>query len=415
MVPRADRSAPGQRVTALMGRQGLVFGVAVIEGFEVGWSRVVGGAPDALFQAGSISKPVTALAALELAGRGVLDLEADVNDGLTSWRLPGPERVSLRQLLGHTSGLGVGFYPGYRQGAEAPTVLQSLDGIPPAATKAVRVRRSFYGRFHYSGGGYTIIQQLIADVTGVPFAEAARDLVLRPLGMTSSTFAQPLPDDRRPRAARPDWRVYPEAAAAGLWTTPEDLARFAAAVAAAAAGRNSAGRGAADPAETPTAGHGAADPAETRFAAAVAAAAAGRNSAGRGAADPAETGAAGGSAVRAEAAALLVTFRTPVPFSGERLGMLAMGMPLPQGYGLGMFEFGDGRFGHVGGAASFFSILMASQQDGGGAVIMTAANPSRFPFRLLRAIGEEQGWTGLRASGWQRLRDLAATHGSPSD
>ena len=111
-----------------MGRQGLVFGVAVIEGFEVGWSRVVGGPPDALFQAGSISKPVTALAALELVGRGVLDLEADVNDRLTSWRLPGPERVSLRQLLGHTSGLGVGFYPGYRQGAEAPTVLQSLDG-----------------------------------------------------------------------------------------------------------------------------------------------------------------------------------------------------------------------------------------------------------------------------------------------
>src|SRR5580693_2767677 len=370
MVPRADRSTPGERVTALMGRQGLVFRVAVIEWSGVGWSRGVGGPPDALFQAGSISKPVTALAALELAGRGVLDLEADVNDRLTSWRLPGPERVSLRQLLGHTSGLGVRFYPGYRQGAEPPTLLQSLDGIPPAATKAVRVRRSFYGRFHYSGGGYAVIQQLIADVTGVPFAEAARDLVLRPLGMTSSTFAQPLPDDRRPRAARPDWRVHPEAAAAGLWTTPEDLARFAAAVAAAAEGHGSAG---------------------------------------------AKADGAGGSAIRAEAAALLVTFRTPVPFSGERLGMLAMGMPLPQGYGLGMFEFGDGRFGHVGGATSFFSILMASQQDGGGAVIMTAANPSRFPFRLLRAIGEEQGWTGLRASGRQRLRGLAATHGSSSD
>jgi len=349
---------PGERVAALMGRRGMVFGVAVIEGFEVGWKRVVGGPPDALFQAGSISKPVTALAALELAGRGAVDLEADVNDRLTSWRLPGPQRVSLRQLLGHTSGLGVRFYPGYRQGAEAPTVVQSLDGVPPAETKAVRVRPSYYDKFDYSGGGYTVIQQLIADVTGVPFADAAGDLVLRPLGMTSSTFAQPPPDGLRPRAARADWRVYPEAAAAGLWTTPEDLARFATAVAAAAAGRD--------------------------------------------------------SVLSAQAAAQMVSVRSLVPFSGERLAMLVLGMPLPHTYGLGMFGFGDGRFGHVGGAASFFSILMASQQDGGGAVIMTAANPSRFPFRLLRAIGEEQGWTGLRASGWQRLRDLAGIHESES-
>ncbi len=322
-----------------MGRRGAVFGVAVVEGFQVGWNRVVGAAPDALFQAGSISKPVSALVALKLVGRGVLDLEADVNERLTSWRLPGAERVSLRQLLGHTSGLGVRFYPGYRQGAEAPTVVQSLDGARPAATKPVRVHPSFSGSFHYSGGGYTVIQQLIADATGVPFAEAARDLVLRPLGMTSSTFAQPLPDGLRPRAARPDWRIYPEAAAAGLWTTPEDLARFATAVAAAAAGR--------------------------------------------------------GSAVRAEAAAQMVSVRALVPFSGELLSALVLGMPLPQAYGLGVFDFGDGRFGHVGGA-----------------VIMTAANPSRFPFRLLRAIGEEQGWTGFRVTGWQRLRDLLKTHGS---
>jgi CubicO group peptidase (beta-lactamase class C family) len=364
--------APGERMAALMQRQGLVFGVAVIEGFGVTWSRVVGGPPDTVFQAGSISKPVTALAALELVGRGVLDLEADVNDRLTSWRLPGPQRVCLRQLLGHTSGLGVRFYPGYRQGAEAPTVRQSLDGERPAATGAVRVRRSFHGTFHYSGGGYTVIQQLIADATGVPFAEAAAELVLRPLGMTSSTFLQPLPDGLRARAARPDWRVYPECGAAGLWTTPEDLARFAAAVAAAAAG------------------HGAAAQAKP--------AAAGR-----------------GPAVRAEAAVRLVTAGTQLPFSGERLAMLALGMPLPQGYGQGMFGFGNGRFGHVGGAASFFSILMASQQDGGGAVIMTAANPSRFPFRLLRAIGEDQGWSGFRASGWQRLRDLSRRHGSEPD
>jgi CubicO group peptidase (beta-lactamase class C family) len=380
----ASTTQPGERVAALMGRAGKVFGVAVIEDLGVAWSRVVGGPADAMFQAGSISKPVAALAALELVARGELDLGADVNERLTSWQVPGPQRVCLRQLLGHTCGLGVRFYPGYRQGAEAPTVRQSLDGAPPAATKAVRVHRGFYGTFHYSGGGYTVVQQLIADVTGVPFAEAAADLVLRPLGMTSSTFAQPLPDGRRPRAARPDWRVYPECAAAGLWTTPEDLARFAAAVAAAAAGR-----GPGDGSETAAAGRGPGDGSET--------AAAGR-----------------GPGVRAEVAARLVSARTRVPLDGQSLVLLAFGMPPPRSYGLGMFGFGGGWFGHIGGAASFFSVLVASPQDGGGAVVMTAANPSRFPFRLLRAIGDEQGWTGFRSSAWQRPRD-PSERGGDSD
>jgi CubicO group peptidase (beta-lactamase class C family) len=90
-----------------MRRAGKVCGVAVIEGSALAWSGVTGGAPDALFQAGSIAKPVTALAALELAARGQADLDADVNEQLTSWHLPGRHGVSLRQLLGHTAGIGV--------------------------------------------------------------------------------------------------------------------------------------------------------------------------------------------------------------------------------------------------------------------------------------------------------------------
>src|SRR5580692_7992046 len=202
-------TTPGERVAALMERSWPVYGVAAIEGFGVAWSRVAGGPPDALFQAGSISKPVTALAALELVGRGELDLDADVNERLLAWHLPGPRRVTLRQLLGHTSGLGVPFYPGYPQGADAPTLRQSLDGVPPAATKPVRVGAGARGTFGYSGGGYAVIQQLMTDVTGRPFAAAAQDLVLGPLGMTSSTFAQPLPAGLCRKAARPDWHVYP--------------------------------------------------------------------------------------------------------------------------------------------------------------------------------------------------------------
>lgn len=332
--------SPSERLAALMNRPGQVFGVAVIEDFRLARSAVRGAPPDALFQAGSISKPVTALVALELAARRELDLDADVNDRLTGWQLPGPRTVSLRALLGHTSGLGVPFYPGYAQGADLPTLPQSLNGVPPAATKPVRAQAAKAVRFRYSGGGYSVIQQLIADVTGLPFAEAARAVVLDPLGMTSSTFAQPLPAGLRCRAARPDWHVYPESAAAGLWTTPEDLARFACAVAAAAAGR--------------------------------------------------------GSPVRPDAAAQLLAPRTKVPVRGEWLILPLLGAPRPRSCGLGMFGFGNGRFGHDGGAASFSSVFLASARDGGGAVVMTALNASPFPFRLLRAISRNQ--TGSECS-----------------
>jgi CubicO group peptidase (beta-lactamase class C family) len=350
--------SPGERVTSLLRqRPERVFGVAILENFELAWNHVRGGPPGLLFQAGSISKPVTALAALELVARGDLDLDADVNDRLTGWRLPGPHRVSLRQLLGHTSGLGVSFYPGYAQDADVPTLRQSLDGVPPAATKAVLAGAGQPGRFRYSGGGYTIIQLLITEVTGLPFDQAARELVLEPAGMTSSTFGPPRPAERWPAVARPDWRVYPEAAAAGLWSTPADLARLAGAVAAATAGR--------------------------------------------------------ASAVRPEVAAQLLSAATPVPARGEWMFLPALGLRRPDSCGLGMFGFGNDRFGHLGGAAGFFSILLGSARDGSGAVVMTAADPGPFPFRLLRTIGDELGWTGLRPRGWPRRgRRLAAGTGS---
>ena len=226
-------AAPSESVTTLMQRPRKVVGAAVIRDSSLAWSHVAGGEPDRLFQAGSISKPVTALVALELAARGRLDLDGDVNGQLTSWHLPGPHRVSLRQLLGHTAGTGVPFFPGYPQGAPVPALRQVLDGVPPSATAPVRAGPAARGSFRYSGGGYAIVQQLIADATGMPFEEAAAAAVLHPCGMTRSTFAQPLPASLRPAAARHDWRVYPEAAAAGLWTTPGDLARYVCAIQAA--------------------------------------------------------------------------------------------------------------------------------------------------------------------------------------
>jgi CubicO group peptidase (beta-lactamase class C family) len=325
-----------------------VFGVAVVDRYDIAWSRVIGGPPDRLFQAGSISKPVTALAALELAARGLADLDADVNDLLTSWRLPGPGPITLRKLLGHTSGLGVPYFPGYARGGDVPTLGQVLDGVPPAVTKPVRSDPARHDTFRYSGGGYAVVQQLIADITGQSFARAARCLVLEPLGMTASTFEQPLPAELCPAAAREDWHVYPESAAAGLWTTPADLARFVCALQA--------------PPTPPTPGR--------------------------------------------EAVTWMLTPRTTLPAKGEWNLLQLLGLRPPDSFGLGMFLHGTDRFSHVGGASGFFAALTGSTQDGSGAVVMTAWNASPFPFRLLRAIGAEQGWTGFRQDGWRRLRGL---------
>jgi CubicO group peptidase (beta-lactamase class C family) len=342
-------AAPSESLAAWLRRSEKVCGVAVIDGYGIAWTWHDDGGPDRLFQAGSISKPVTALAALELAAQGEVDLDADVNERLSSWQLPGDRGVSLRQLLGHTSGMGIPFFPGYPQGSEVPALRQVLDGVPPSATPAVRVDPAAHGTFRYSGGGYAVIQQLIADVTGVPFAQAAHELVLAPLGMTQSTFSEPLTEDLHARAARPDWHVYPEAAAAGLWTTPDDLARYVCAVAAAWAGR---------------------EPAK-------------------------KTG----------PVTQMLRPHARLPAGGEWSVLPLLGLRCPDTFGLGMFLHGNDRFSHFGGAASFFSGLTGSK-DGTGAVVMTAANASPFLFKLLRRIGDEQGWAGFRQPGWRRLQGL---------
>ncbi len=191
--------------------------LAVVDGFEI---VRVEGSPDERFQAGSVSKAVAALTALRLVAAGAVELDADVTDRLASWRLPDGEGVTLRRLLGHTAGLGVPFFPGYAEGEPVPTLVQVLDGLPPANTAPVRVESPPGSAFAYSGGGYVLVQLLVEDVTGMPFADAAAELVLQPLGMDSSSFVQ----------HRGAWHRYPEEAAAGLWTTPTDLARFLVAV-----------------------------------------------------------------------------------------------------------------------------------------------------------------------------------------
>jgi CubicO group peptidase (beta-lactamase class C family) len=174
-----------------------VVGVAAIESSELAWTAFAGGDDGTLFQAGSLSKTVTSAVTLELVERGELELDD-----------------ALRALLGHTAGANVPFYPGYAPDGEVPTLAQSLAGVAPSATPAVELDPKAAGSFRYSGGGYSLVQQLIEGTTGRAFADVAKELVLEPVGMTRSTFVQSPP------------RLYPEAAAAGLWTTPADLARF---------------------------------------------------------------------------------------------------------------------------------------------------------------------------------------------
>ena len=198
--------------------------------------------PHSLFQAASISKSLTAFGAMLLVQQNLLSLDKDVNDYLVSWKIPENDftknnKVTLRQLLSHTAGTSVWGFPGYHVGAALPSLNQILDGInPPANTPAIRVV-DIPGRVQqYSGGGITIVQKLIEDVTGQPFDEWMKCNVLIPLGMTESSFEQPISSTLSPRATfghygdgkRVDgnWHVYPEQAAAGLWTTPTDLLKF---------------------------------------------------------------------------------------------------------------------------------------------------------------------------------------------
>ena len=224
--------------------------VAVIHNGAIEWARgfgVVrpGGAPvtaETLFQSGSISKPVAAMAALRLVEEGRLSLDSDVNQALTSWKIPAGAAapggvVTLRQLLSHTAGLTVHGFPGYAAGAPVPTLSQVLNGEKPANTGPVRLEAPPGSREKYSGGGYTVMQQLLIDVSHQPFPALLHDTVLAPIGMTLSTYEQPLPEALRAQSATPHWRngtpveggfhTYPEMAAAGLWTTPSDVARFA--------------------------------------------------------------------------------------------------------------------------------------------------------------------------------------------
>ena len=225
--------------------------VAVIKDFEIHWAKGYGLADsesgaivdtETLFQAASISKPVAAMAVLNAVEDGEFSMDDDINTILTSWQLPDSEftadqAVTPRSLTSHTSGLGDGFgFPGYHPSDPTPDIVQILAGDAPSNVGPIFMERPPLVAMKYSGGGVTLMQLALEDATNTPFAELLQETVLDPIGMTQSTFDQPLSAARDRSAARAHdedgdamdakWHVYPELAAAGLWTTPTDLAKF---------------------------------------------------------------------------------------------------------------------------------------------------------------------------------------------
>ena len=321
--------------------------VAVFENGELAWARGYGVVeagssaavtPSTLFQAASISKPVAAVGAMILVERGKLALDEPVNTRLRSWKvadteLAKSEPVTLRRLLSHTAGLTVHGFRGYASSEQVPTLVQLLNGEPPSNSKRIEIDIPPGSRHRYSGGGYSVAQQLMIDVTGKPFPDLMRELVLTPAGMKDSTYDQPLPSARAASAATGHRsngeaiagkrHTYPEMAAAGLWTTPTDLTRLAIAMQKAWSG-------------------------------------------------------APGTIVSRDTARLMLS---PQPSSPA--------------YGLG-FGLNGEEFGH-GGSNEGFKCTLVAYKDGRGAAVMTNGDRgSELAREILNAISAEYGWPGYK-------------------
>lgn len=342
---------PGAKPFVLQDRMG-VYGVpgvsvAVIHNGKLEWARGWGVrdadtcepvTPETDFQAASISKVVTALTALRLVEQGKLSLDRDINDYLTSWKLPAnhkvaPKSVTLRQLLSHTAGLNVHGFPGYLVGSPLPTAEQVLDGTKPANTEAVRLVLPAGQQWRYSGGGYVITQVALRDVTGQSFNELAEQEVFRPLGMRRSAFAQPPSSDilNNAASAHSDGKVisgkyhlYPELGPAGLWTTPSDLAKMLLDLQASAKGG------------------------------------------------------------RSKLLSPRMTAEMLTSIKGD--------------WGLGPALYGAGpgkRFGHDGVNEGFESTMIAYVGKGDGVIVMTNGRGKRLADEIVRAVATSYGWTEL--------------------
>jgi CubicO group peptidase (beta-lactamase class C family) len=223
--------------------------VAVVQNYKIEWARGYGFADvetkrpvttETLFQAASISKSLNGVGVVKLAQDRKVDLKADINTYLKSWKFPydslsGNKTISLENLLSHTAGTSVHGFRGYAKSEAIPTLTQILNGQAPANSAAIRSMFAPDTRVQYSGGGTTITQQIVIDVTGLPYEDYMRENVLKPMGMNTSFYKQPknVNASLLATAYHEDgsevpgkYHMYPEMAAASLWTNPTELSRY---------------------------------------------------------------------------------------------------------------------------------------------------------------------------------------------
>ena len=223
--------------------------IAVVKDYKIEWIKAYGLADvsekrptttETLFQAASISKSFNSLGILKLVEAQKLNLDQDINTFLKTWKFPYDSiskgrKINIAQLLNHTAGLSVGGFGGYEKGQALPSITQILDGAKPANSNAVRSIFEPGLKFQYSGGGTTVSQLILEDTTGEEYAEYMLKNVLQPLGMKQSSFNQPPSANKKNLLATGyngkvevvgKYHIYPEQAAAGLWTNPTDLAKY---------------------------------------------------------------------------------------------------------------------------------------------------------------------------------------------
>lgn len=224
--------------------------IAVIKEYKIEWAKGYGWADSVeqrpvtittLFQAGSNSKSLNAIGVLKLVQEGKLDLYGDINHYLKTWKFPYDssskgKKITIANLLSHTAGLTVHGFPGYEKGDTIPGIIAILNGKRPANTGAIRSMYEPSLKYEYSGGGTTIAQLIVQDVTEQPYDKYMWENVLKPLGMTYSSYTQPPPAERQRLLAtgyyndgkpvKGKYHIYPEQAAAGLWTNSTDLAKY---------------------------------------------------------------------------------------------------------------------------------------------------------------------------------------------
>ncbi len=246
-------------VPALM-QQFSVPGVAVafIENGQVAWKKGVGFAnietgltvtESTVFNIGSISKIFTGWGAMRLAAEGQIDFDVPIETYLTRWQFPSSQfdhsKITLRRLLAHQGGTSLSGYPGFSLGTNLPTLEQSLSGATNGAGD-VRIVYDPGSATNYSGGGITVTQLAIEEVSGQPFAEYMKAQILNPLGMLASDFRftpeiqSTLATPYNPNGDAVSPRQFVALGAAGLMSTLDDMTNFALSVISAANNNSSA-------------------------------------------------------------------------------------------------------------------------------------------------------------------------------